>query len=89
MSQMIATEQLVFDDFKKDNYRAFKLKGQPIFISLPTIRDQLLDMLVAVERQMEQGDHLAITLSVSRPSLDTDQYNYGQLLSNTRKSYFP
>ncbi len=68
MAKTVATEELTFDDFHKDEYRAFQLEGESQCISIPTIRDRLLDMLVSIERQMAEGDHLSITLTVSRPS---------------------
>jgi hypothetical protein len=85
MSQSIATEQLVFDDFHKDDYRAFKIEGESRCVSLPTIRDRLLDMLVTLERQMEQGDHLAITLTVSRPTTH-DTYDFDSIMQPLRNA---
>lgn len=88
MSHSIAAQQLAFDDFHKDEYRAFKLEGQPDCISIPTIRDRLQDILVQLERQMEAGDHLAITLTVSRPSPEAGEDDpVGNIIARNLRQY--
>ena len=87
MATIVATEQLTFDDFKKDEYRAFKVEGQPDCISLPTMLDRLKDMLMRLERQMEAGDHLHITLSVRRPSENPIEDGAQRIANNMLKAY--
>lgn len=79
------SKEVKYGNFKKDEYRAFTPEHETQPVSLPVIHERLLATLMELERQMEAGDSLVITISVNNaePDFDAQAHAMAQNILNS------